>query len=220
MKGEILFIKILGMNLRHHFLFPFAASVALAALTPLFFNINALQGTAAARPIEFWLCFVGVVLLVSVLLPEQDKDIREVICSKKYGYCALLCTRLLYSVFAVAALIAVFVGIMRACECDVGIGHVLCGTAGALFLGAVGFAAAGLTENVTAGYMAAVLYYLANYGLQDKTGFFFLFPMSFGRSDAAGVWLAGGAFLLILFTIGVIKCRHKWGYPRIKYENK
>lgn len=220
MKEIFLFLKILGVNLRHHFLLPLAAAAGVVMLTPVFFNINALQETEAVRPLESWLCFVGAVLIVSVLLPEQDKNIRDVICARKCDYCVLLSIRLLYSAVAVTALIAVSAAVMRVCECDVRIEQVLCAAAGALFLGAVGFAAAGLTGNVTAGYMAAVLYYLANYGRKDKSAVFFLFPMSSGKSPVAGVWLAGGAVCMMFLTVGVIKYRHKWVTLRIKCEDK
>lgn len=201
--------KILNVNLKHNFLLPFATAVCTVIITPLLFNISALTSMEAARPVEFWLCFVGVILIVSVFLPEQDKEIRDVIRSKKFDYFGLCMIRLLYSVIAMAILITVFVGIMKFCESDVKGYHILGGIASAWFLGAVGFATAGLTENVTVGYMASLLYYLANYGLKSKLGKFFLFPISYQGDTKESGWLIGGAVVLTLFTMGVIKCRHK-----------
>ena len=201
--------KILSVNLKHNFLLPFATAVCTVIITPLLFNIRALTSMEAARPIEFWLCFVGVILLVSVFLPEQDKEIRDVIRSKKFDYFGLCMIRLLYSVIAMAILITVFVGIMKFCESDVKGYHILGGIASAWFLGAVGFATAGLTENVTVGYMASLLYYLANYGQKSKLGKFFLFPISYQGDTKESGWRIGGAAVLTLFTMGVIKCRHK-----------
>lgn len=208
------------MNLKHQFLCPFAAAVCLTALTPLFFNIDALQGADAARPLEFWLCFVGVILIVSVLMPEQDKEIRDVICSRRLDHSVVCLIRLLYSVITMSLLIALFVGIMKLCECDVRAFHVYTAIAESWFLGAAGFAAAGLTGNITAGYMAAVLYYLANYGLKGRLGVFFLFSMSYGDELHKSGWLAGGAFILTVITLAVIKYRHKCICPFIKYEDK
>ena len=200
--------KIISVNLVHNFLSPFVLAVCLVIITPFLFNINALSSREASRPLEFWLCFVGVILLVSVFLPEQDKDIRDVIRTKEFDYDNLCIIRLLYSVAAMIILIVLFAGIMKLCESDVRTYHVLGGIASAWFLGAVGFAAAGLTDHVMAGYMVSLLYYLANYGLKEKLGKFFLFPMTYSGNAGESKWLIGGAIVLTVVTICVMKWRH------------
>lgn len=207
MMGKEIYGKIIGVNLRYNFLMPFASALGILILTLLMFNITALQGKEAAKPIEFLLCFIGVTLLVPIFLPEQDENIRDVICSKKIDYFKILLIRILYSVTAMIILIAFFVAAMKVCESDVTVKHLIGGVASACFLGAVGFAAAGITNNVTVGYMAAMLYYLANYGMKDKVGKFFLFPMScLGRFDESG-WLIFGAVALMAITLGI--CRQR-----------
>lgn len=213
--GKEIYGKIIGVNLRYNFLMPFASALGVLILTLFMFNITALQGREAARPIEFLLCFVGVTLLVPIFLPEQDENIRDVICSKKINYFNILLIRILYSVAAMILLIACFVAAMKVCESDVTVKHLIGGTASAWFLGAVGFAAAGITNNVTLGYMAAMLYYLANYGMKDKLGKFYLFPMSYhGRSDESG-WLILGAAALMAITLGI--CRQR-GHAAGKFK--
>lgn len=205
--GKEIYGKIIGVNLRYNFLAPFASALGVLILALLMFNITALQSREAARPIEFLLCFLGVTLLVPIFLPEQDENIRDVICSKKINYFNILLIRILYSVTAMIFLIACFVAAMKVCESDVTVKHLIGGIASAWFLGAVGFAAAGITNNVTVGYMAAMLYYLANYGMKDKIGKFFLFPMShLGRFDESG-WLILGAAALMAVTLGI--CRQR-----------
>lgn len=187
---------------------PFASALGVFILTLLMFNMTALQSIEAARPIEFLLCFIGVMLLVPIFLPEQDKNIRDVICSKKINYFNILLVRILYSVVAMIILIAFFVVLMKVCESHVTVKHLVGGIASAWFLGAVGFAAAGITNNVTVGYMTAMIYYLANYGMKEKLGKFFLFPMScLGRFDESG-WLILGAVALMGITLGI--CRRKF----------
>ena len=205
--GRGIYGKITVVNLRYNFLMPFASALGVLILTLLMFNITALQSREAAKPIEFLLCFIGVTLLVPIFLPEQDENIRDVICAKKINYFNILVIRILYSVVAMIVLIAFFVVVMKICESDVTVKHLIGGIASAWFLGAVGFAAAGITNNVTVGYMAAMLYYLANYGIKDKAGKFFLFPMScLGRFDESG-WLIFGAVVLMAITLGI--CRQR-----------
>ena len=207
--------KIIGVNLRHNFLMPFASALGVLILTLLMFNITSLQGMEAARPIEFLLCFIGVTLLVPIFLPEQDDNIRDVVCSKKINYYNILLIRILYSVAAMILLITFFISLMKVCESQVTVQHLIGGVASAWFLGAVGFAAAGITNNVTVGYMAAMLYYLANYGMKDKVGKFFLFPMSYlGRFDESG-WLIFGAVALMAITLGF--CRQR-GHAAARFK--
>lgn len=188
-------------------MFPAAVAIGIFALTLLISNITALNGREVARPIEFLFCFVGVALLTPIFQPEQDKDIRDVICSKKIDYLKVCAIRAVYSILAVIALVSVFVGIMKCCESQVQLSHLFGGIASALFLGAIGFTVAGLSNNVTLGYMAAMLYYLASYGLKTKLGVFFLFSMSYG-SYHEKYWLMGGAMVLMLTTMLVLKKRH------------
>lgn len=207
MMGKGIYGKIIGVNLRYNFLMPLASALGVLILTLLMFNITALQGIEAAKPIEFLLCFIGVTLLVPIFLPEQDENIRDVICAKKINYFNILLIRILYSVAAMIILIAFFLVIMKLCESDVTVKHLIGGIASAWFLGAVGFAVAGITNNVTVGYMTAMLYYLANYGMKDKVGKFFLFPMSYlGRFDESG-WLIFGAASLMVITLGICSQR-------------
>ena len=199
--------KILSVNLKHNFKMPFVSALGVLILTLLLFNTTALQSKEAARPIEFLLCFTGVMLLVPVFYPEQDETIRDVIRSKKTDYTVVCIVRVLYSAAAMAALTAFMVLIMKWGECDVGMDHFWSGTADAWFLGAVGFTAAGLTNNITAGYMSTVLYYLANYGLRNELGPFYLVAMSYsGSSDTAGPKILGA---VILMGVTLTLCRNR-----------
>ena len=160
--------KIIGINLKHNFWMPLGSAICILLLTVNLFNIASLQGNAVAQPIEFFLCFVGVMLLTPIFLPEQNQEIRDVIRSKKISYLKICGIRVIYSVAALIVLEGIFVGIMYVSESQVTVQHFIGGVATALFLGAIGLAVAGLSDNTVVGYMAAFIYYLANYGLKQK----------------------------------------------------
>lgn len=202
------FGKIVVTNLKHNFPPACASAIGIFLLTPMLFSITALQGRDAAKPIEFLLCWVGIMLLAPIFLPEQNQDIRDVICSKKIDYITVCIIRVLYSVIAITIFVALFIGMMKVCESDVDGIYLFGGIATALFLGAISFAASGLSGNTTVGYMAGMLYYLANYGLKDKLGKFYLFSMSAGDFDDKE-WLLAGAFGLILVTFVFMKVKQK-----------
>lgn len=205
--GKGLYLKILKVNLRYNFLFPLLSSICVFILTLILFNISALKGIYAAQPIEFLLCWIGVMFLTPIFLPEQDKDIRDVICSKKINYLNICLIRVLYSVISIFLLVLLFVGLMKKCESEVTLYHLFGGFSTAIFLGSVGFCVSGISQNTTLGYMAALMYYLTNYGLKSKLGVFYLFSMYSGSMQGKG-YMFLGAIMLILVTLKIIKIHY------------
>lgn len=174
--------KIVGINLRHNFLVHFCIALTVAILTPLVFSISALDFTSSARPLEMLLCMTGTVLLTPVFLPEQNENIRDVIRSKRVDYLSVCIIRVIYSTVALAAIIGVFVFVMKLCECDVTLAHFGAGFGSAYFLGAVGLAFAKFGGSPTVGYMASMIYYMLNF-IGSKLGGFWLFTMSNGMKS-------------------------------------
>lgn len=174
------FRKIVSVNLKYQFKVPFVTACVITLLTPVFFHISALSGLASARPLEMFLLWIGAVLMTPVCLPEQDVNIRDCIRVRKVDYYGLCFMRVLYSAAFIFILEGIFVLVMKYCECDVTIWHFLGGSASALFLGCLGFFVAAVSQNVIAGYMIQMVYFVMNYGLKDKMGVFYLFSMSYG----------------------------------------
>lgn len=201
-------MKLLNINLRHHAPLPFITAFGIFLVTVAMFNLSALTAKEAARPLEFFLCFAGVMLFTPVCYPEQDHDLRDVICSRKMPYALLCVLRLAYSLVLLVLLETAFVILLKAGESAVTPAHLLGGIATALFLGAIGFFAAGVTDNVTLGYMVAMLYYLLSYSAKEKLGKFYLFYMCAGQFEEKW-WLLFGASVLILVTFLVVWLRRK-----------
>lgn len=197
------FAKILFVNLKHNFLIHFAVAVVIAILTPVVFSISSLDSRASAQPIEMLLPFIGTILLTPIFLPEQNHEIRDVIRSKKTDYLIVCLIRVIYSVVAVMLITGIFVLIMKYNECDVTWKHFIGSLASSLFLGTVGFAFAGLSRSVSAGYMASMVYYAANIGLKDKLGICYLFSMYSGGvfSDKYLLILLSAIVIAIVFII-------------------
>ncbi|MDE5763390.1 MAG: hypothetical protein K2I00_00265 [Ruminococcus sp.] len=191
------FAKILLVNLKHNFLIHFLIAVAVAVLTPLVFSISALDSRASAQPLECLLPFIGAFLMIPVFMPEQNPEIRDVIRSKKTDYLLVCLIRVIYSVVAVALITGIFVFVMRYCECNVTWKHFVGSFASSLFMGTTGFAVAGLSGSVSAGYMTSMVYYAANIGLKDKLGICYLFSMYSGEKFS-------GKYLLILISLIII----------------
>ena len=203
------FGKILSVNLRHNFLIHFILAVLVALLTPVVFSINALDSRTSAQPLEMLLSFTGTIILTPIFLPEQNPEIRDVIRSRKTDYLTVCVIRVLYSVVALAMITAIFVLIMRRNECAVTYRHIVGGFASALFMGTVGFTVAGLSNSVSAGYMASMVYYASNIGLKDKLGICYLFSMYSGEKFSDKYILILISFLTISIVFLILR----------KYEN-
>lgn len=191
------FGKILSVNLKHNFLIHFILAIAVAFLTPVVFSISALDSRASAQPLEMLLSFIGTIILTPVFLPEQNPEIRDVIRSKKTSYLTVCIIRVIYSVVAIMLITGIFVLVMRHNECDVTYKHFIGSFASSLFMGTVGFTVAGLSNSVSAGYMASMVYYASNIGLKDKLGICYLFSMYSGE-------VFSGKYLLILLSVVII----------------
>ncbi len=191
-------LKILSVNLRRNFLPHVAIAIVIVLLTPVVFSISSLDTKSAAQPIEMLLSLTGTVLLTPVFLPEQDENIRDLIRSRRTDYTHICIMRVIYSVLTLAVIIAGFVLVMRYFECDVTIRHAAGGFATALLLGSIGFFAVAISGNTPVGYMASLMYYIANIGLKDRLGKLYLFSMSTGSFEEKFWLIAVSAALIAL----------------------
>lgn len=203
--GFTLWANIIKTNLRHNFLRHLLAAFGVALLTPVIFETSSLEGKLAAQPLEMFLSLAGVLLLTPVFLPEQDENICDLIRSKRTDHLAVCALRTAYSAVALLAVVGGFTLFMRACESAVGWQQLAGAFASALFLGAIGFAGAGISGNVTVGYMAAMIYYIANFTLKEQLGNFYLFSMSAG--DGGGK--------LFLFAVSLLLVAGVFAWKRV-----
>lgn len=172
--------KIFSVNLRYNFLQHFAIACVIALAVPMIFSISSLTARGASQPLEFLLSFAGAFLFTPVFYPEQNKNVRDLIRSKRTGYLSVCLVRVLYSAAALAVIVGTMVLVMKFCESSVTWRHFVGAYASALLLGSVGLFFAGASGNVTAGYMAAVIYYLAGYAMKEKLGAACVFSMTLG----------------------------------------
>ena len=161
-------IKIVSVNLRRNFLPHLLAAVLVMTALTMLMGISALNERQAAQPIEMTMPLVGAILLTPIFHPEQDEAVRDVVRSKKTSHRAVCAVRVLYSVLFLAILCGGFVSIMYLCESAVTLRHFVGGFASGVFLGAVGFFFAGVSGNVIVGYMAAFIYYVADFAFGKK----------------------------------------------------
>ena len=176
-------VKIVSSDTRHNYLLHYLAALGVVLLTPVIFGVSRLDELLAAQPLEFFLPLMGAILMPAVFLPEQNESIREVVRSKKTPYLGVCFMRLLCGAVFITALTGAFVLYMKSMDSVVTMRLFAGSLASTFALGAAGFFASAVSDNVIVGYMTAVIYYICNFGLKDKLGVFFLFSMTTGSFD-------------------------------------
>lgn len=196
------YYQIAWANLRHNFLPHFALSILLLAITPAVFGISNLTKAAAAVPLEMFAALIGIVLMTPVFLPEQEKEIRNVVEVKYINQNIIYIIRIIYAALSMLILISCFVFYMKLNGCNFDFDLYIFGTfAGSLFLGSLGLFSYGASENIAFGYMIPMGYYILNMlGGKKPFGNFYLFSM-IQDSFREKYWLMAASVLLIISAL-------------------
>lgn len=192
-------------NFKINFLPQLLLVSVITFLTPMVFSMASLDEKMAAQPLEIMLSLTGIILFTPIFYPEQDKQLRDVIRSKKMNYLEIYLLRIATSLLTLLLIYTIFVGVMSTMDSQVSVKHIIDGGISALFLGMLGFMAAGFSNNLAVGYMVPAIYYVINFAGKEYLGHFFLFSMSIGSfSEKYYLFVAsviGMAFTLLLVFI-------------------
>ena len=171
----------------------------LVAISGGFVSFKGLGQAQAAKVLEMYAAFVGIVLFTPLFMPEQEKEIWDLERSRAMPGWKLCLPRIALAFLVCILTIYLFVALMERGGGDFDAGILFRGACcEILFLGSVGFFVSAVTNQAVIGYMAAVVYYATNIGGGKYWGRFALFQMMQGEYGSWGYWLAGAAALFIL----------------------
>lgn len=195
-------LQIWKVNIKHHLLPHVFTAIILCCLAPFIMGVENLDKIQTAKILEIFLSLLGIILFVPLFLPEQDKNIRDLITSKKESMIFIYSIRLVQQLLILAVIILAFIYFLKLGNCQFPFGAYYFGTlAGCIALGALGVFFYGISDNIAAGYMVPVLYYLLCYGGgQRYLGKLYLFSMMRGNLSNK-YYLLGAA--VILLTLGI-----------------
>ena len=196
------YVVVARENQKHNLGIPFLICILLLVVSPLFLGIENLTEPETAKVLEYYVVFTGIILLPAVFLPEQDKDIRDLLSSKYMPVAKLYGIRMVQMLIYLMLLLAVYMCILKAGDCTFAFGKLYLGElATMVFLGGMGVFFYALTEQVVVGYMIPLLYYMLNITLPpNKIKALYLFSMSIGKYEWK--WILGIAGLVLL-TAGI-----------------
>lgn len=163
-----------------------------------FVSFKGLESSQAAKVMEMYVAFSGILLFTPLFMPEQDKEIWDLERSKGTSMWKVYLPRILLALLVCLLVISLFVGFMERGGGNFDSGILFRGACcEILFLGSIGFFVSAVTNQVVIGYMAAVVFFAMNFGGGKYLGKFALFKMMRGEYGTWMYWLLGAMALLI-----------------------
>jgi len=192
------YLKISKMGFWHNLLPHCLIAVLMCLLAPFFMGVEGLDASKTALTLECYISLLGIILLTPVFMPEQDKNIRDLVLTKKTSVIKVYCIRLFEAISVLLVLVIIFLIFLKYGECEFPFVKMLFGTvANALFLGGIGILSYSLFDNIAIAYMIPIFYYIINFGGGSKfVGKFYLFSMA--RVNYMDKWYL---FIVGLFLI-------------------
>ena len=159
------YLEITKVQLKHNVWQHLLVSLLLLAAAPLVMGISNLDIVQSAKVLETYVALIGIILFVPVFLPEQDRDLWDVVKARYTEFTAVYLIRILVSLVFSAALVFGCLVVMKAGKCELEPMKYYFGTmAEVIAFGGAGIFTYGITDNLIAGYMIPLGYYVAALG--------------------------------------------------------
>lgn len=192
--------QIEKMNLKYHVPVHLFVCILFLGISPLLMGTENLPAQDTAKVLEYYVALTGIILLPPVFLPEQDRDIRDLVCARYTKSGTVYLVRLLGNVLILGILLGLYIGMLKHNRCEFpAVRYYLGAFAQMLFFGGLGLFFYGISDSCVLGYMAPVVYDIIALGSGNRyLGFLYPFSMSAGRYTekvclfAAAVVLAAG----------------------------
>ncbi len=170
------------------------AAVIFLFLVPYLYGIQNLNSEKTADCLGKLVALVGIPLFVSILKPEQDPDIRDIILIKKFPYYISILLRMILVVFFSAVLISFFALYMSYQGCRFPINIYTVRTVKiSMLIGGAGLLGSALFRKTLAGFLVSV-------------GFSFLFYDDFAIMVFGGIHGSVMAIEMLLYGIILLLC--------------
>lgn len=195
--------QIEKINLKYHVFIHVLVCAALLGLSPFLMGVKNLTAVDTAKVLERYAALIGIIMLPPIFLPEQDKDIRELVYAKYMEASHVYLVRLAGNILILAVFLGIYIFALKNNQCEFPTFKYYFGVfAEALFFGGLGLFLYGVSDNLIIGYMAPMVYYVAAMGGGDKyLKMFYPFSMAMGRYGekiclfiAAVILIGGGIY--------------------------
>lgn len=201
------YLQIGKENLRFNIPLHLGLSILLLLVSPLVLGTENLQEPDTAKVLEMYIALIGILMLAPVFLPEQNRDLRDLVYSKYVSPATVYIVRILQSVVFLSVLLGAYLWMLMANHCEMDVYHYFGGIlAEMIFFGGLGICSYALFDHLVAAYMVPMVYYVIAIGSGAKyLNVFYPFSMAYGSYEEK-LYLAAGGIILIAAGV-VIRCR-------------
>lgn len=170
------------------------AAVIFLFLIPYLYGISNLNSEKAAGCLGQLVSLIGMPLFVSILKPEQDSDIRDIIIIKSFPYYTSVFLRMIFATLLSFILIYIFALYMlyQGCKFPINI-YVVRTVAVSTLIGGAGLLVSAMLRKTLAGILVSV-------------GFVFLFYNDFVAMVFDGIPRFVMAIEILLYSIILLLC--------------
>lgn len=172
-------------------------------------GVENLDSRRTAQVLEVYISLLGIIILIPIFLPEQNKNIKDLVETKQTAMLEVHIIRLLEEILCLSICIASFLIYLKYGNCDFPFFKFYCGSmAGAIFLGGMGIASYAFFDNIATAYMFPLVYYIINFGSGKKIlGNFYLFSMTQGSFiEKYYLFITG----MVLIIVGILIRHYKF----------
>ena len=193
------YYKIAKTNWKHNLMLHCIIAVILCLIAPFIMGTKNLVEPQVAKIIECYLGFLGVILLIPLFLPDTNKDIRDLIASKKTPITLVRFIRFLEALLCLVILLCTFLGALKVGDCVFDYGKcIYAAMASCIFMGGLGLLFYGIIDNIVLAYMIPFSYFIVSLGSGKKyLGKFWLMSFSAGSIEDKKYLLAAGILMIV-----------------------
>ncbi len=201
------YLEITSVQLKHNVWKHLLISAGLLAASPLILGISNLDAAESAKVLETYVALIGIILFVPVFLPEQNRDLWELVKAKYTNITSVYLIRIGFSFLESALLVLVYISVMHSGNCEMETGRYFFGTmAEILAFGGLGIFAYTVSDNLIVGYMIPLGYYIAATGAGYKY-LGKLYPFGMLQDFTTKYWIL--AIGILLMAGGILLFRRK-----------
>ncbi|MDE6761795.1 MAG: hypothetical protein K2J90_14140 [Lachnospiraceae bacterium] len=205
------YYEIVKINWKHNLFSHFVIALLLCVAAPFLMGVNNLEEPQVAKIIEFYLSFLGVILLIPLFIPDTNKDIRDLIASKKTPITSVRICRILEAVICLSVILLLFLYFLKMGDCEFRYGTCFfVAMANCVFMGGIGLLIYSMIDNIALAYMIPILYFIVSMGSGKKyLGKFWLLGFSSGNSIGDKSYLLAAGVVMITAALLIRKVRRR-----------
>lgn len=213
------YLNIAKVYLRFQFFPHIAVAILLCVVSPFITGTENLDYLSCAKILEMYVSLLGIILFVPVFYPDQDKEIKDLILSKKESISTLHVIRMIQAALILGLLVYLYLAYLRIGNCQFPFAKYYYGTLSTcIFLGGIGVLSYSIIDNISVAYAIPILYYMLCYGSGNKyLGKFYLFSMMTGTVEDKIYLMLGG---ILMIVIGVVIRRKSFTKVKMKFMIK